>query len=91
MTQALTPAAVPAWRFFWPIARWIQRRGSAEKAARSSIYLASADEAAGTSGRYFESDIRPKRLPPGLLNVTGQERAWDLAVELVTEAPSATA
>jgi NAD(P)-dependent dehydrogenase (short-subunit alcohol dehydrogenase family) len=89
MTQALTPAAVPAWRFFWPIARWIQRRGSAEKAAWSSIYLASADEAAAISGRYFESDIRPKRLPPGLLNVTSQERAWDLAAELVAQAPSA--
>jgi NAD(P)-dependent dehydrogenase (short-subunit alcohol dehydrogenase family) len=36
-TQALTPAAVPAWRLVWPIVRWFQRRASAEKAATTPL------------------------------------------------------
>jgi NAD(P)-dependent dehydrogenase (short-subunit alcohol dehydrogenase family) len=27
-TAALTPAAVPHWRFIWPVVRWVQRRAS---------------------------------------------------------------
>jgi NAD(P)-dependent dehydrogenase (short-subunit alcohol dehydrogenase family) len=33
-TQQLTPKAVPAWRWVWPLVRWFQRRASAEKAAQ---------------------------------------------------------
>jgi NAD(P)-dependent dehydrogenase (short-subunit alcohol dehydrogenase family) len=52
-TEALTPEAVPAWRFIWPVVRWFQRRASPEAAARGPVFLASSPEAS-FSGRYLE-------------------------------------
>ncbi|HET7088936.1 MAG TPA: SDR family NAD(P)-dependent oxidoreductase [Anaerolineae bacterium] len=88
-TQALTPQAVPAWRFTWPLVRWIQRRASAEAASRSSVFLASSDDAASVSGMYFESDAKPKRPSALALDIGNQERAWELAATLVARAPTA--
>lgn len=79
----------PGMRLFWPVLRLIQRRGSAEKAARTSIFLASAPEAADFTGQYFESSTRPKNLGPALLDLAKQERTWELAVSLVRNAPTA--
>jgi retinol dehydrogenase 12 len=79
----------PGMRPFWPILRLVQRTGSPEKAARTSIYLASALEAAGMTGKYYESSTRPRQLPPEMLDLGNQERTWELAEELVAMAPTA--
>ncbi len=86
-TQALTPQAVPAWRWVWPLVRLLQRRASAEAAARSSVFLA-AEAAAGVTGQYFESKAQPKRPSPLALDVGHQERAWELAASLIATAPT---
>jgi NAD(P)-dependent dehydrogenase (short-subunit alcohol dehydrogenase family) len=87
-TRAMTPETVPAWRLFWPLVRLVQRRASPEAAAKSSVYLASSEEASRVSGSYFESNAKPKRPSELVLDVGNQERAWDLAKTLVARAPT---
>jgi len=88
-TQAITPQAVPAWRLVWPLVRWLQRRASAEAASRSSVFLASSEEAAAVTGQYFESKAQPKRPSALALDVGNQERTWELAATLIANAPTA--
>ncbi|HEX7064034.1 MAG TPA: SDR family NAD(P)-dependent oxidoreductase [Bacillales bacterium] len=85
-TRSITPEAVPAWKFFWPIVRWMQRRASAETASRSAIFLASSDEVADVSGEYFESNGKRKRPSPTVLDADHQEHAYQCAERLVLQA-----
>lgn len=77
---ALTPQAVPAWRFIWPLVRFVQRRASPEKAARGPARLAISPS--GT-GRYYDGDGKPKSLPPRLSDPAWQQRAWADVAELL--------
>jgi NAD(P)-dependent dehydrogenase (short-subunit alcohol dehydrogenase family) len=86
-TAALTPEAVPAWRLIWPLVRFFQRRGSAEKAARTPIWLASDPAAAGLNGGYFENQRR-KQLPEIAVD-RDQERVVSRAADLLANAPTA--
>jgi NAD(P)-dependent dehydrogenase (short-subunit alcohol dehydrogenase family) len=81
---ALTPQAVPQWRYVWPVVRWFQRRASAETAARGPVFLAIALDATVT-GRYFEGE-KEKPLPKHLLDVGLQDRVWALGESLVGQA-----
>jgi NAD(P)-dependent dehydrogenase (short-subunit alcohol dehydrogenase family) len=87
-TASLTPEAVPQWRFVWPIVRWVQRRSSAAAAAAAPVHVASSPDLARVSGRYFDG-MREKRLPPAVLDLATQERAWELGERLVKQAMSA--
>jgi len=90
MTQSSEPRSLPAgMRQLWPLIRLIQRVGSPEKVAHTSIYLASEPEAANITGQFFESSIHPKELGQEVIDLTKQEKAWDLAALLVREAPTA--
>ncbi|WP_326999875.1 SDR family NAD(P)-dependent oxidoreductase [Dactylosporangium sp. NBC_01737] len=88
--QALTPRAVPAWRYIWPLVRAVQRRASPEKAARVPATLALTPD--GT-GRFHESNGAAKQLPPRLRDPALQDRAWqfaaDLAADLAAQPPAA--
>lgn len=89
-TQSSEARVFPAsMRPFWPILRLIQRSGSPERAARTSIFLASSPEAANFTGQYFESSTHPKQLPVEMLDLTQQEKTWELAASLVQSAPTA--
>lgn len=81
---ALTPEAVPQWRFVWPIVRWFQRRASAEDAARGPVYVATAGEEID-SGLYFEG-MKERALPAHVMDTTAQDRAWRLAQSLMAKA-----
>jgi NAD(P)-dependent dehydrogenase (short-subunit alcohol dehydrogenase family) len=74
-TEALSPAAVPQWRFIWPVVRWFQRSASARDAARGPVFLAAAPELT-FSGRYFDG-VREERLPAGLLDPALQDQVLD--------------
>lgn len=76
-------------RVLWPIFRLLQRVGSPAKVAQTSIYLASAPEAGGFNGRYFESSRRPKDLAADITDATKQQKAWELAEHLVRTARTA--
>jgi NAD(P)-dependent dehydrogenase (short-subunit alcohol dehydrogenase family) len=80
---ALTPAAVPHWRFIWPIVRWVQRRASPAAAARAPIFLATSPDPKRLSGRYFDG-VKEKRLPQRVLDVAVQDRAWSLGESFVS-------
>jgi NAD(P)-dependent dehydrogenase (short-subunit alcohol dehydrogenase family) len=91
MTKNNEPRILPAsMRVLWPIFRLLQRVGSPEKVAQTSIYLASASEAATFNGRYFESSMRPKDLSADVTDAIKQERAWELAEYFVHTAITAT-
>jgi hypothetical protein len=77
-----------AQRLFWPLFRFVQRRGSPERAARSPTFLASAPEAGHLSGIYVESDARPVQPSAAALDRANQERAWELGTSLVANAPT---
>jgi NAD(P)-dependent dehydrogenase (short-subunit alcohol dehydrogenase family) len=87
MTQSNKPHILPAgMRMLWPVFRLIQRLGSPEKVARTSIYLASAPEVANITGQYFESSTRPKDLSPEVIEQAKQEKTWELAAALIGNA-----
>jgi NAD(P)-dependent dehydrogenase (short-subunit alcohol dehydrogenase family) len=57
MTQSLTPEAVPAWRYIFPIVQFFQRRADPVRAARRCEDLVLADPA-DVAGRYFDGQKR---------------------------------
>ena len=69
----------------------IQRMGSPEKVARTSIYLAGAPEAANITGKYFESSTDPKDLRGEVIDYAKQERPWELGTSLVRDDPTSIA
>lgn len=90
MTKGSEKRSLPAGlRPFWPVMRLLQRVGSPEKVARTSIYLASAPEAANITGQYFESSTHPKNLSEQVIDAAKQEKAWSLGASLVREARTA--
>lgn len=90
ITRSSEPRSFPAsMRSLWPVVRLMQRTGSPEKAAHTSIYLASAQEVANLTGQYFESSTHPKDPGPAVLDQTEQDKAWELATSLVRDAPTA--
>lgn len=78
--QALTPQAVPAWRYLWPLVRTIQRRAAPEKAARTPALLALNPT---STGRFYESNGKTKPLPRRLRDPALQDRAWQAAIDTV--------
>lgn len=87
MTQSNEPRSLPTgMRRLWPLIRFLQRIGSPEKVAHTSIYLASAPEAANVTGKYFESSTRPKDLGSNVADQVKQEKTWELATALVRDA-----
>ena len=67
--------------------RFFQRRASAEKAARTPVWLASAAEAGELTGTYVEGDKRER--PRLAVDPENQQRVSELAQRLIDEAPTA--
>ena len=88
MTQSMTSRTIPAFRLAWPLLRAVQRLRSPEKAGQQVAVVASAPQLGGHTGQYFEAKPTPKRLPARELDPELQERAWQLAAELVAGAPT---
>jgi NAD(P)-dependent dehydrogenase (short-subunit alcohol dehydrogenase family) len=82
---ALTPAAVPHWRYIWPIVRWVQRRASAESAAQAPLYLACSPDVTDRSGLYMDGR-KERTLPSNVRDATLQDRVWELGESFVTRA-----
>jgi len=79
-TQALTPDAVPAWRYIWPIVRFFQRRADPDRAAASCTALVIAP-ASDIDGRYFDGR-KPHLLPRGVLDPDLRERVLQVGQDL---------
>jgi len=90
LTAGLAQRSVPTWmRLFWPVLRWLQRRGSPEVAAQSSIFLASAPGAATLTCAYVNAKLKRAGAAEAALDRRNQQRAYELARKLVAEAPTA--
>ena len=87
-TAQLTPEAVPAWRYIWPVVRFFQRRGSPAKAAHTPLWLAASTEAGTITGTYVEK--RKQQRPKVATYPGNQRRVSELAKALVSQAPTAT-
>ncbi len=79
-TQALTPDAVPAWRYFWPIVRFIQRRADPDQAAASCTALVNAP-VSDIDGRYFDGR-KPHAFPGTVLDPDLREGVLQLGQDL---------
>lgn len=83
MTRAMTPATVPlAMRLVWPVFAPLMGRARPERAARSSIRLASDPARATTTGTYVDSRGRPTRWPRRVLDDDVRRRVWAVAHRL---------
>lgn len=86
-TAQLTPEAVPAWKYVWPLVRFFQRRGSPAKAAQSPLWLAASSEAERLTGTYLET--RKQQRPKVAADPDNRRRVIELAHALVSQAPTA--
>jgi len=87
-TAQLTPEAIPAWRFIWPVVRFFQRRGSPSNAAQTPLWLAASGEASAITGTYAEK--RRRQRPDVATNPDNQRRIAELAEAIVSQATTAT-
>jgi NAD(P)-dependent dehydrogenase (short-subunit alcohol dehydrogenase family) len=86
-TAQLTPEAVPAWKYVWPVVRYFQRRGSPSKAVQGPLWLAASIDAEGLTGTYLEK--RTQQRPKAAADPDNQRRVVELAQALVNQAPTA--
>jgi NAD(P)-dependent dehydrogenase (short-subunit alcohol dehydrogenase family) len=86
-TAQLTSEAVPAWKYLWPLVRFVQRRGSPAKAAQNPLWLAASNEADGLTGTYLEK--RKRHQPLVATDPDNQRRVSELAHTLISQAPTA--
>jgi len=82
-TQALTPEAVPAWRYIWPIVRFFQRRADPDRAAAACEAVADAP-AREIDGRYFDGR-KPHVFPARVLDPELRERVLRLGRQFVRQ------
>lgn len=86
MTRSVTPAMLPAaMRLMYPLFKWVTRPDggkSAAKAARSTVYLASAPEVEGASGQYFNTNSKRVEWPPAVLDVEVRQELWATVQQL---------
>jgi retinol dehydrogenase-14 len=90
MTQALTPEVVPSWKYFYPLARWFQKRGDPAKAGQVIVRLATTASPAEINGKFFTERGKPGKIPAELLAPAFQERVADEAERLTKQAPTAS-
>lgn len=86
MTQSVTANMLPGiMRFLFPLFKLLVRPDggkSAEKASRSSVYLASAPDMEGKTGLYFNKNIRLAAWPTAILDKNNRLQIWQLLEEL---------
>ncbi len=78
MARGMSLQALPGWmKLFWPLFRLMFAEDggkSAAKAARSTIWAATAPELAGVTARYFDTNTREQQLHPSAYGPDVQRR-----------------
>lgn len=76
------PSTLPLW--MRPLMSVVRRtlNTTAEKAARSSIYLASSPEVEGLTGQYFNTNSKPAKWNPSVYDATIRKTLWELSERL---------
>jgi NAD(P)-dependent dehydrogenase (short-subunit alcohol dehydrogenase family) len=88
MTQSMRPETMGFPKPLWPVVRLLQRAGSPVRAGKRVALLACSPQVGSHTGEYFTGGARPKRLSPRELDGANQQRAWQLASQLVADAPT---
>jgi NAD(P)-dependent dehydrogenase (short-subunit alcohol dehydrogenase family) len=88
MTQSMTPDTLGFPKPLWPVLRLLQRAGSPARAGRRVALLSCSPQVGSCTGEYFTGGTSPKRLSPRELDGANQQRAWQLASQLVADAPT---
>jgi NAD(P)-dependent dehydrogenase (short-subunit alcohol dehydrogenase family) len=92
MTQQVTPAMLSgALRLFWPLFKWATRPdngASAQRASRSSVYLALSPDVAGMSAIYVDARCKTASWPPAVRDVTVRRHLWAYLEGLIHDVES---
>ena len=90
MTRSVTADMLPGFlRLVWPLFKSFVREDggkSAEKASRSSVYLATSPEVAGLSGKYFDTHCKMSPWPKPVLDPSTRQAIWALAEKSILPA-----
>ncbi len=87
MSSAMTPAMVPWYmRLVWPLFGRMMANAHPDKAARSSIYLASSAEVEGISGNYYDTNSKLTKWPKAVVDADIGNYIWSLSEKLTRQA-----
>jgi len=86
MTQSVTADMLPGMmKMIFPLFKYFVRPDggkSAEKASRSSVYLACSPDIEGKSGLYFDKNVKLATWPSVVLDNSNRQQIWKLVVKL---------
>jgi NAD(P)-dependent dehydrogenase (short-subunit alcohol dehydrogenase family) len=86
-TRAITPDMLPPMmRLMWPLTpifRVLMGTPTIERAARSSIYLASSPDVEGVTGQYFSPRGAPVRSSKASYDLNAAQHLWQISESLV--------
>jgi NAD(P)-dependent dehydrogenase (short-subunit alcohol dehydrogenase family) len=86
MTRSVTPEMLPGFmRFMWPFFKLAIREDggkSAEKASRSSVYLASSVEVEGVNGKNFDTKSKMVDWPAAVVDQSTRQQIWKVAEQV---------
>ena len=86
MTRSVTPEMLPGFmRFMWPLFKLAIREDggkSAEKASRSSVYLASSVEVEGVNGKNFDTKSKMVDWPAAVVDQSTRQQIWKVAEQV---------
>jgi NAD(P)-dependent dehydrogenase (short-subunit alcohol dehydrogenase family) len=84
MTGGMTPAMVPGWmRLIWPIFGLMMRNSPPERAARSSIFLASSPEVQNLTGMYYNTNSKLAAWPKPTQDAQLRQQLWTICERLL--------
>ena len=83
MTAQMSSDMVPTWmRLIWPVFGIMMRNAKPERAARSSIYLASSPDVANVSGVYYDTNSKVAKWPKAVYDKQLRQQLWAMSTEL---------
>ena len=86
MTQGVTAEMLPfPFRLLFPIFKYFVRPDngkSAEKASRSSVFLASSPNVEDKTQLYFDKKVKQTPWPTAVLNIENRKTIWEMVVAL---------
>ncbi|MBL7813758.1 MAG: SDR family NAD(P)-dependent oxidoreductase [Saprospiraceae bacterium] len=87
MTQNVTPEMLPfLMRPLFPIFKYLVKNDggkSAEKASRSSVYMATSPEVEGKTGLYFNKNVQEKPFPNAVTDEINRKTIWDYVQKII--------
>jgi NAD(P)-dependent dehydrogenase (short-subunit alcohol dehydrogenase family) len=91
MTQSVTAGMLPfLMRPLFPLFKFLVKPDggkSAEKASRSSVFLATSKDVEGKTGLYVDKHVKIKEMPQAAANEENRKQVWNYVNQLLTAHP----